>query len=55
MPPIMSHCLIYYCEYWNQDQSWKIGFAYFNSDEEFCIENYKVNPTHWKPLPDAPK
>ncbi len=55
LPGIMSNYLIYYCEDWNHDKTWKIGWAFFNSDKEWCIENSKVKPTHWMPLPEAPK
>ena len=55
LPDGVCDCLIYYCEYWNHGQTWKIAWSFFNSWDEFCIENSKVKPTHWMPLPDAPK
>jgi hypothetical protein len=54
-PETLVHCLIYYCEYWNYDKLWKIAFAFVNSQNEFCLENSKVEPTHWMPLPKAPE
>ena len=54
LPEKMDCCLIYYCEYWNYDKTYKMAWAFFNSDNEFCIENSKVKPTHWMPLPRTP-
>ena len=55
LPDKLYHCLIYYCEDWNYDKTWKIGFCFFNSNKEFCIENSKVKPIHWMPLPKPPQ
>ncbi len=54
LPEGLNYCLIFYCEDWNYDKLKKIGFAFYNSDGEFCLENNRVNPTHWQPLPECP-
>jgi hypothetical protein len=53
-PETSTHCLIWYCECWNHDKTWKIAWAFVNSLGEFCMCNEKVKPTHWMPLPDPP-
>ena len=55
LPEILGYYLIYYCEDWNYDKLKKIGFAFYNSSKEFCLENSKVNPYYWMPLPEAPE
>jgi hypothetical protein len=33
----------------------KIAWAFFNSDGDFCTDNFKIQPTHWMPLPALPE
>lgn len=54
LPETIIYCLIYYCEDWNYNKLWRIGWCFYNSLGEWCIENSKVNPTHWMPIPDPP-
>jgi hypothetical protein len=54
LPEDICNCLVYYIEDWNSDKNKKIGWAFFNSDKKFCLENYEVEPTHWMPLPEPP-
>ena len=31
-----------------------IGWCFYNSNDEWCLENRKIQPTHWMPLPPPP-
>ena len=55
LPEQIGYCLVYYCEDWNYNRINKIAWAFFNSQDEFCLTNSKVEPTHWMPLPNPPK
>lgn len=51
MPEEMQCYLIYF----SVEELMSIGFAYYNSKREFLLDNVKVKPTHWMPLPKAPR
>lgn len=55
LPECIGHVLVYFCEDWNYDKLWKIGWAFYNSDKKFCYETgVHSTVTHWMPLPPPP-
>ena len=55
LPEHYDHVLVYFCEDWNWDKLWNIGWAFYNSDGFFCYQDgIHSTVTHWTPLPEPP-
>ena len=35
--------------------AFEMAWGFFNSDENWAIQNTFVSPTHWKPIPEPPE
>lgn len=55
LPDSIGSYLVFFTEDWNYPVVSRIGFAFFNSAQQWALDNSFVQPTHWMPLPKGPQ